>query len=101
VLSLGKLAAVLAGSCGLTLQMTGHQTSLMFISVFSGLVFVGGAVWAMQTFGVLGVAGMAAFSIALQNLLVVLVARARLGIWTHAMLSVAPFRRLIMNSIGR
>ena len=102
LLSLGKLAAVVAGSCGLTLQMTGHQRPLMWISILCGLVFVGGAIWAVQVFGVLGVAGMAAFSIALQNLIVVLVVRARLGIWTHAIPSVAPLRKLWTDySTGR
>lgn len=97
VLSLGKLAAVLAGSCGLTLQMTGHQTHMMWISILSGAFFVAGAVWAVQAFGTLGVAGMAAVSIALQNLVVVLVVRAKLGIWTHASPSLAPIRKLLLS----
>lgn len=95
LLSLGKLAMVWAGSCGLTLQMTGHQTLMMWISIASGLLFVAGAVWAVQDFGAVGVAGVAAASVAFQNLVMVLAARIKTGIWTHVVFSVAPIRKLL------
>ena len=98
LLSLGKLAAVWAGSCGLTLQMTGHQTLMMWISVFSGLLFVGGALYAVQEFGAVGVASVAAASVAFQNLLTVLVVRIKTGIWTHAAFSVTLIRKLLAMS---
>lgn len=102
VLSLGKLAAVLAGSCGLVLQMTGHQKAMMWISVLSGLLFVAGALLAVRPFGAMGVAVVAAFCVALQNLLTVLFARRKTGITTFATFSVARIRKLLMNpSIGR
>lgn len=95
LLTLGKLAAVWAGSCGLTLQMTGNQTLLMWISVLSGLVFVAGALWAVQGYGAVGVAGVAALSLAFQNLLTVLAARWKTGIWTQGTFSVASIKRLL------
>ena len=95
LLTLGKLAAVWAGSCGLTLQMTGNQTLLMWISVVSGLVFVAGALWAVQGYGAVGVAGVAALSLAFQNLLTVLAARWRTGIWTQGTFSAAAVKRLL------
>lgn len=94
LLSLGKVAMVWAGSCGLTLQMTGHQTLMMWISILSGLLFVAGAVWLVQDYGAVGVASMVAVSVAFQNLLMVLAARIKTGIWTQATFSVAPVRKL-------
>ena len=95
LLSLGKLAMVWAGSCGLALQMTGHQTLLMWISILSGLLFVAGGLWAVQEFGAVGVAGMAAASMAFQNLLTVLAAKMKTGMWTHVAFSVAPIKKLL------
>lgn len=95
VLCFGKLAAVLAGSCGLTLQMTGYQKEMMWISVGSGLLFVAGALLVVRDFGTIGVAGVAAFSIAFQNLLALFVARTKTGIWTHAAFSTAPVGKLL------
>lgn len=97
VLSLGKLAAVWGGSCGLTLQMTGHQKLLMTISIVSGLFFIAGALLVVRDYGAVGVAGVAAASIALQNLLTVLGARAKTGMWTHVVLSAVPVRKLLTN----
>lgn len=98
LLSLGKLAAVWAGSCGLTLQMTGHQTIMMWISTFSGLLFVAGAVWAVQEFGAVGVASVAAASVAFQNLLTVLAVKAKTGIWTHVAFSPTPVQKLLATT---
>lgn len=95
LLTLGKLAAVWAGSCGLTLQMTGNQTLLMWISVVGGLVFVAGALWAVRGYGAVGVAGVAALSLAFQNLLTVLAARWRAGVWTQGTFSVAAVKKLL------
>ena len=43
ILSLGKLVAVWSGSCGAVLQFTGHQTSMLRVSLLTGLLFVVGA----------------------------------------------------------
>jgi O-antigen/teichoic acid export membrane protein len=95
LLSLGKLAMVWSGSCGLTLQMTGHQSLLMWISIASGVLFVAGALWAVRDFGPVGVAGVAAASMALQNLLTVLAAKWKTGIWTHASFSLVTIKKLV------
>lgn len=95
LLSLGKLAFVWSGSCGLTLQMTGHQTLMMWISILCGVLFVVGAVWAVQDYGATGVASVAAGSVVLQSLLMVLAAKKKTGIWTHASFSVAPILKIL------
>lgn len=39
ILSLGKLVAVWSGSCGAVLQFTGHQTSMLRVSLLTCLLF--------------------------------------------------------------
>lgn len=90
LLSLGKLAFVVSGSCGLTLQMTGNQTLIMWISILSGVFFFAGAIWAVQAYGAAGVASVSAASVIFQSLLMVLAAKWKTGIWTHVNLSLSP-----------
>jgi O-antigen/teichoic acid export membrane protein len=92
ILSAGRLFAVWTGSCGLTLMMTGHQRAMMFITVLSGVLSVGGAIVVAPRFGGPGVAVTTASAAVLQNLLQLLLARRFAGVWTHAYLS--PVRAL-------
>lgn len=87
ILSAGRLFAVWTGSCGLTLMMTGHQRAMMYITVLSGLVSVGGAFAVAPRFGGPGVALTTAGGAVLQNLLQLLLARRYAGVWTQAYLS--------------
>lgn len=84
LLSLGHLANVWVGACGQALMMTGNQNTMMIITVFSGLVFVLGGVLAIREYGVVGVAAVTAGSQMLQNILMLLAARVKVGVWTHA-----------------
>lgn len=95
LLSLGKLALVVSGSCGLTLQMTGNQTLIMWISILSGVLFFAGAIWAVQVYGAAGVASVSAASMIFQNLLMLLAARWKTGIWTHVNLSISPVLKVL------
>jgi O-antigen/teichoic acid export membrane protein len=101
LLSLGKLTTVWTGSCGLTLQMTGHQGLMMYISLSTGLLFVLGSLLVVRDYGAVGLAGMGAATLILQNLLMLLFAKKKAGIWTHVELSSVPFRRLYTNLIGQ
>lgn len=83
LLSLGHLVNVWVGACGQTLMMTGNQNTMMVITVFSGLVFVVGGLFAVREYGVVGVATVTAGSQMLQNILMLLAARAKVGVWTH------------------
>ncbi len=83
LLSLGQVVSVWAGSCGLTLSMTGFQKAFMMITIGCGLVNILGAVFLVQTYGPLGVACAAAFSLALANILSLLAVKRDVGIWTH------------------
>ncbi len=83
VLSLGRLAQVWSGACEQTLMMTGHQVTMMSLTLLGGALIVVGAVLTVQAYGALGVAGAAAAGLAIQNVLMVLFVRARVGVWTH------------------
>lgn len=83
VLSAGAAFAVATGSCGMVLNMTGHQRVAMVVSLVAAVatmvgVFVGGAIA-----GGVGVAYAAAGGIILQNLLQVVACRRVLGVRTE------------------
>jgi O-antigen/teichoic acid export membrane protein len=84
ILSLGQLANVWAGSCGLTLMLTGHQSTMMFITVFCGMFTAGAAWFLVESYGGVGVATAAACGMTLQNILMLLFVKKKIGIWTHA-----------------
>lgn len=83
LLGFGSLANVWSGSCGLTLMMTGHQRLLMSIAGAGVAVVVGGAALAANYSGAAGVAVAVSVGISLQNLAMVLAARAVTGMWTQ------------------
>ena len=83
-LSLGYLVNVWTGSCGVTLAMTGHQSTLMSSTVVSGLLSVAGTFLVVQRFGITGVAVVVCAMVVLQNVWQWLAARYHTGLWTHA-----------------
>jgi O-antigen/teichoic acid export membrane protein len=87
VLSLGQLANVWSGTCGLTLVMTGHQTSMMVITLVTASLVVGGALAVVGAWGTLGVAIVTAVGMVLQNMLMLVAARLKTGLWTHVGIS--------------
>ena len=95
ILSAAKLTAVWAGSCGLVLQFTGHQTSMLRVSLLTSPLFFVVAILATQRYGSVGVACAAALTTALQNVIMVLLAKRKTGMWTHVMFSLAPFRKVL------
>jgi O-antigen/teichoic acid export membrane protein len=94
LLSVGQLANVWAGSCGLVLIMTGHQTTMMKITIFSGLLLCGGGIWVAQNYGMIGVASVVAAVVILQNVLMLLLVKKKVGIWTYASFSLRSIRRV-------
>lgn len=83
ILSLGQLANVWAGSCGLTLMLTGHQMTMLAITIVSGFITVAGALLLVGPYGAIGVASSAAFGMILQNVLMLVGVKRKVGIWTH------------------
>ncbi len=84
LLSVGQFVNVWVGSCGYTLIMTGHQRDLMVSAVVSGAVTVVGSLAAVDRFGVEGVAAATAVGTIVNQVLMLMLARTRCGIWTHA-----------------
>jgi O-antigen/teichoic acid export membrane protein len=95
LLSAAKLTAVWSGSCGLVLQFTGHQSSMLRVSLLTSPLFFVIAILPTQRYGPVGVACAAALTTALQNVLMVLLAKKKTGMWTQVMFSRAPFRKAL------
>jgi O-antigen/teichoic acid export membrane protein len=95
VLSAAKLTAVWAGSCGLVLQFTGHQSSMLRVSLLTSPLFFVVAILATQRYGPVGVACAAALTTALQNVIMVLLAKKKTGMWTQVKFFLAPFRKVL------
>lgn len=95
ILSCARLVAVCTGSSGATLMMTGHQRTMMTITLCSACVSLGGEVVLASRFGMTGVAVATCSAQILQNALQVTFARIRVGVWTHVQLSLRPIRELV------
>ncbi|MDZ7753986.1 MAG: oligosaccharide flippase family protein [Gammaproteobacteria bacterium] len=87
ILSLGLMANVATGSCGMVLALTGHQKALMQVTIAASLISVSLTVLGAQYGGLVGIASGVAVGRALQNLLNWLVTRRKTGLWTHATVS--------------
>jgi O-antigen/teichoic acid export membrane protein len=100
LLSLGQLVNVWTGSGAQALMMTGHQTTMMVISAFGGLILIAGALWAVRDYGAIGVASAAAASMMFQATLMLLFAKKRVGVWTHVGFSAALIREVLRGVKG-
>jgi hypothetical protein len=79
---------------GLVLQFTGHQVSMLRVSLLtSPLLFVLAIFVATMRYGPVGVAAAAALTTSLQNVILVLLAKRKSGMWTHVSFSLFSFRR--------
>jgi len=83
ILSVGQVFNVLSGSCGLALMLTKHQKTMMTITLFSGIITFLFSWYLIYDYGVIGVAVGTTFGLILQNILMLLLTRYKLGIWTH------------------
>lgn len=101
ILSVGKVFAVWAGSCGSVLQFTGHQNSMMRVNVFTAPLFFAGALLAVREYGPVGVAAAAAAITVLQNVLMVLLARRKTGMWTHVTFSPSAVKKALSGDKPR
>lgn len=84
ILGAGRLVSALAGSCSLTLMMTGHQRVVMSWNLVCGIGCVAVAFPVARFAGPDGVAWVFASVMAIQNVVMAMVVRRRLGIACHA-----------------
>lgn len=95
ILTIGSLAWVLSGSCGLVLMMTGFERSCMLATLLPGLVFLAICPWLIQEFGVAGAAAGSTFLQLFSNGISLLLVYWHHRIWTTVTLS----RRLITDCL--
>jgi O-antigen/teichoic acid export membrane protein len=95
ILSCARLVAVCTGSSGATLMMTGHQRTMMTLTFCTAIFSVTTEILLAPTYGITGVAAATAVAQTMQNLLQLVFARVRVGIWTHARFSLEPLRELV------
>jgi O-antigen/teichoic acid export membrane protein len=98
LLSLGKLVNVLTGSCGVTMSMTGHQSALMGITLFTSACTVTGCLLVVGGYGMIGVASVVCAGTVFANLAMWLGTRYFTGMWTHIGI---PGRGEIKALLGR
>ena len=95
ILSVARLVAVCTGSSGATLMMTGHQRTMMVITVTTGVASLTAEILLAPSYGITGVAAATCAAQIVQNVLQLTFARLRVGIWTHARFSLEPVRELL------
>lgn len=95
ILSCARLVAVCTGSSGVTLMMTGHQRTMMFITLGCGAFALVAEILLAPSYGITGVAAATCAAQILLNGLQLVFARIQVGIWTHARFSLDPIRELI------
>jgi O-antigen/teichoic acid export membrane protein len=83
LLSIGQLASVLSGSCGIVLAYTGHQKTLMVITIAISAVTLIAMLVTVEPYGIAGVAMIKTAGLILQNGIVLLVVKRKTGMWTH------------------
>jgi len=97
ILGTARLFAVATGNSGALLMMTGHHKTMMRITAISGVYAVAIELLLAPRFGIVGVAVGTATAQILQNTLQLVFGKRRVGIWTHAQLSLRP----VMGLIGK
>jgi O-antigen/teichoic acid export membrane protein len=83
LLSIGLFTSVLAGSCGIVLSYTGHQKTLMVITIVTSAATLIAMLATAEPYGIAGVAMSKTAGQVLQNGIVLLVVKQKTGMWTH------------------
>jgi O-antigen/teichoic acid export membrane protein len=99
LLSLGQLATVWFGSCGIALVMSGHHQLMLALSIATGVLTVAAELAVVRSTGIVGVAAASAAGIALLHVATWAVVRARTGVRTHAAPSALP--ELLQRALER
>jgi len=83
LLSIGLFTIVLSGSSGIVLAFTGHQKTLMVITIAVSTATLIAMLVTVEPYGIVGVAISRTAGIVLQNGIVLLVVKRKTGMWTH------------------
>jgi len=101
ILCVGQLAFVLSGNNGQTLVMGGHQRSLMSRTLIMFLAYVIVALPLMWAFGVVGAAVALSLVTLVQSIIITLLAKKLVGVWTMATLSPKTIRSMLLSIFNR
>jgi O-antigen/teichoic acid export membrane protein len=83
LLSIGLLASVCAGCCGIVLSYTGHQKIQLVITIATSAATLLAMLATAKPYGIAGVAISKTAGQVLQNGIVLLVVKQKTGMWTH------------------
>lgn len=100
LLASGTIFNVWTGACGTALMMTGHQATVMKITVCSSIVTVSFSLLLASRHGAAGVALATSAGLVLQNVLLLLFSRRKTGIWTHARFALPDFKLFSKGSLS-
>jgi O-antigen/teichoic acid export membrane protein len=90
ILGVGQLFMVLAGTCGSALEMTGYQIVSLIVCLISAIALVTVGSWAAMHFGIVGLAITSSSIVMSQSLVLWLMAKRLVGVWTHPTLDLFP-----------
>ena len=82
IISIGGVIAVLSGSNGLVLVMSGQQRLLMRYSLAASITFVVAVIPATRHFGINGAATAVSVVFGVYNVWITLLVKSRIGVWT-------------------
>jgi O-antigen/teichoic acid export membrane protein len=97
ILTIGTIVFVFTGCNGLTLVMTGHQRELMICSVVVLLLYIILAPMVISHAGVIGGAWLNSTLVAVLNLIVTIMVRIKVNIWTTASPSYAILKQSLLS----
>jgi O-antigen/teichoic acid export membrane protein len=83
LLSIGPLVSVCAGCCGIVLSYTGHQKTLMVITIAISAATLIAMLATVEPYGIAGVAMSKTAGQVLQNGIMLLVVKQKTGMWTQ------------------
>lgn len=95
ILAVGVFFGVAAGSCNFALIMTGHHRLVAIAAGITLVATIGGEIIGAHLDGLTGIAIASSGATVLQNLLLTLMAKQRLGIWTQATFSPKKVRAFL------
>ena len=101
LLSIAQLVNVWSGAGSITLSFTGHQATIMTLTVVSGVIVVIAGLMVVGPYGATGVAAAMAAGIATYNVALWLATRLKTGMWTHVGFSGFSDAVRVVRRVGR
>lgn len=83
LLSIGTFVSVYVGSCGIVLAYTGHQKTLMTITIVTSTAMLIAMLAIVRPYGIVGMATVNMIGSVIQSGIVLLMVKHMTGMWTH------------------